>query len=129
MKPQMPSSPPVLDATHALHCSTHGPVQHTPSAQWPLPHSAPEVHRVPFPDVATHTPAAQWYSSVQSDVSKQSDGQLALTPLHRYGLHAPSGLLPARRSVQTPSSPPVRFPRHDVHASEHGVLQQSSSTQ
>src|SRR5262249_41280433 len=44
--------------SHASHCPPHAPSQHTPSVQWPLAQSCPELQVVPFGAAAASTNAS-----------------------------------------------------------------------
>jgi len=56
---QVPSVPPVFDATHAWQSPPQAVLQHTPSAQLPLAHWSAAAHVEPFPFFATHAPVEQ----------------------------------------------------------------------
>ena len=59
MLPQTPSEPPpFFAAVQATHAPRQAVLQHTPSAQWPLPQSLSALHCLPCAQVFPHVPPA-----------------------------------------------------------------------
>ncbi len=54
--------------------------QQTPSAHWPLPHSASAAQALPSGFVLPHWPAVQVVPAAQSPSPLQADLQVPLTP-------------------------------------------------
>jgi len=74
--------------SHARHCSVHGVLQQTPSAQKPDWHSRSTSQACPLARSGTHAPSSQVLPSVQPVSSSQTSGHAAPTPWQRYGAQA-----------------------------------------
>lgn len=100
-------------ASHAWHGASHAASQHTPSEQWPEPHSAPAAHGSPSARCCVQRPRLHWIPAGQ------------MTPTQSTSVHAPSKhTVPAGHGV-TPSQ---LFGRHRpfAHCCSEG---QSTPTQ
>jgi hypothetical protein len=106
--PQVPSARPVRTARHPWHRPVQATLQHTPSAQKPVPHSVPALQVAPgalsdtqLPLVHLPAPAAP---PAQSVLALHVDGHVSW-PLQTYGAQLGVPGSPLATGVQVPAFP------------------------